>query len=457
LAFSPIKFFSKTIISLFLLSIQAAAYTVQFADEAKTVRLRWKNGVIPVAISTSLTKSNPYIKSENDLSEAIKHSFEAWEKAANVRFEITTTDRQTISASGKTGDGVSLVTIAPTPENLLLFGGNDDVSEETAARTRTFYNNKGFITEADIVLNPYQQFSTDGSIGTFDLQATLTHEIGHLLGLEHSIVSGATMFERQGKNGTYGLNSFSPRTLTADDIAGVRALYGANAAAASADCCGSISGKLSAAVTNRSAPAANVQVWIEEVASGRIVAGVLTSADGVFRLEGIPMGRYTIYARQGSSGESAVGKTVVAAQSLGEIDVIKNRTTNFTKKLKTTVKTFDVRYVGFNGHLSELAVLLNGGKSFVVYVGGKNLDADNYKIRFNSAFLSLVPNTVVKHDYGAEISVISFEVKADQQIPTGEYGFYLQSKTGEIAFSAGGLTVDAFVNPWSGAVFSAFE
>lgn len=50
-----------------------------------------------------------------------------------------------------------------------------------------------------------------------DLETVALHEIGHLLGLAHSNVSGSVMFP------TY---AGQQRTLTADDIAGIQALYG---------------------------------------------------------------------------------------------------------------------------------------------------------------------------------------------------------------------------------------
>src|SRR5687767_1374757 len=217
------KFVKYLFILLLLMSFtySSTAYTLQFTDETQSVRLRWSKNVIPIALSSSLTK-NLNIKSESDVLGAIRRSLETWEKVADIKFQIVWTDEQSVSAAGKQGDGISLITIGQTPENLILFGGD---TVETAARTRIFFNRRGAITEADIVLNPYSQFSTDGTTGMFDLEATLTHEIGHLLGLEHSAIIGATMYEHQGKNGVYSLPNTIARSLAEDDIAGIRAIY----------------------------------------------------------------------------------------------------------------------------------------------------------------------------------------------------------------------------------------
>lgn len=432
------KSFKIFLVLLVLLnfSFSTAAYTTQFADEGETLRLRWKSGTIPIALSTSLAKQNLNIKADSNVLGAIQQSLETWEKVSDVKFEIILTDKQSVSPSGKIGDGISLITIAQTAENLVLFSGD---TEEISARTRIFYSGKGFITEADIILNPYKQFSTDGSIGTFDLEATLTHEIGHLLGLEHSSVLGATMCAYQGKNGVYNLPGFSSRTLAADDISGIRALYGAKDS--DEDCCGTIIGKL---ISANGKAAKNFQVWAEEAETGRVIAGVLTNSDGVFRIEGLESGQYKIYAQD--LGER---KNLVSTEKLGEVDVINGKTSNLSKKLKNRAKNFDVRYVGFNGQISELAVPINGGKSYMIYVGGKNLDTENLTIGFNSPNISVTPNTLTKHDYGKDLSVLSFEIKVKTDTPAGEYSFFVQTKNEETSFIVGGLTVEKFINPWN--------
>lgn len=75
------------------------------------------------------------------------------------------------------------------------------------------------MTEADIVFNTAQSWdSYRGNLrSAFDIQRVALHETGHLLGLAHSSVSTAIM-------NAFINNSY---TLTADDISGIQALYGA--------------------------------------------------------------------------------------------------------------------------------------------------------------------------------------------------------------------------------------
>ena len=416
---------------------QAFAYTTQFADDAAVVRLRWKTGVIPVALSNSLIKPNPYIKADSDVAGAVERSLRAWEKVADIKFQPVWTDKQTVSEAGKAGDGISLITVAPTAENLTLFGGDD--APDISARTRLFFNRRGNITEADIVLNPYEQFSTDGTVGTYDLESTLTHELGHLLGLEHSSVIGATMHTHTGKNGVYNLPEISARTLGQDDISGARALYGASGGE---NCCGVISGKLT---FPDGTAAKKLQVWAETADSGRIAAAVASNADGSFKIEGLSDGRYKVYAE---NDDSQSDKSI-AIEKLADVELINGKSAPIVKKISGKSTDFDLRILGFNGQLAELAVLINGGKSYVIYVGGRNLKAENLTINFTSPYLTVTPESLTNHDYGTDISVISFEVNVAADIPLGEYGFSVKSGRREAQTFVGGLTVERFANPWN--------
>lgn len=407
------------------------AYTLQFTDDTQNVRLHWSKKVIPVALSTSLLK-NQNIKADSDVLSAVRHSIETWEKVADIEFQIIWSDNQSVSAAGNFGDGISLITIAQTPENLLLFGGD---ATETAARTRVFFNRRGIITEADIVLNPYSQFSTDENIGMFDLQATLTHELGHLLGLEHSAVVGATMYEHQGKNGVYSLPNISPRSLAEDDISGVRTIYGAKVT--EENCCGTISGRIS---LSSGKIANDYQIWAEDALSGRISASVMAAA-GKFKIEGLKTGKYRIYAQEYLTGNNS-------AEKLGEFEVEKGKVTPVAQRITLKPKDFDFQFIGFNGQISQLAIPLNNKKTYLIYVAGKNLDSERLSVKFNSPYFTVASDSFVKHDYGSEVTVFSFEVDVSEKAQTGEYSFYLQSKNGAKDFFIGGIIIEDTVNPW---------
>jgi hypothetical protein len=61
-------------------------------------------------------------------------------------------------------------------------------------------------------------WSIGATPGAFDVETVALHEIGHILGLQHTTVNGAVMFPSVTSNSTL-------RVLQPDDLAGIRALY----------------------------------------------------------------------------------------------------------------------------------------------------------------------------------------------------------------------------------------
>jgi hypothetical protein len=100
-----------------------------------------------------------------------------------------------------------------------------------------------------------------------------------------------------------------------------------------------------------------------------------------------------------------------------------------------------------------LAIPINGGKSYLIYVGGKNLNPEDFKIGTTSPFFTVSNSNLTKHDYGKEISVFSFEIKSLPETPTGDYTIFLQKSDGKIEFLTGNLTVEKFVNSWNTVTF----
>jgi hypothetical protein len=435
------KFVSVLLLTLTAFSLTAQGFNAPISDDAKAPRLRWKSATINIALSPSLAKPSAYIKLDSDVLGAVRRSLATWEKAANIKFNEVSTDKLSVSPAGNAGDGVSLITIAATPENQLLFGSGGEATE-ISAKTRVFYNRKGVITEADIILNPYVQFSTDETYGTFDLEATITHEIGHLLGLEHSHVTGSTMQTYQAKNGIYNLPQIASRTLSDSDVARVRALYGA-ATGGEDECCGSLKGRIMLSPT---LAANNFHVWLEESETGKIQAATLTFADGSFLLDGLSAGKYRVFA-QDAAEKQKNRKRIFSGGELGEVVIDKGKIASLEKQIAFKERSFSVKYVGFNGQISNIPVPVNGGKSFAVYLGGENLNPNELVVSTNSPFIKVSKNATAIYDYDDEISVLRFEISVEPNTPGGEYSIRVQKSNGEVEYFVGGVINDAVVNP----------
>ena len=435
-----------------LSAVQVRSYTLQFTDSSNTIQVRWPTSTITIALSSSLSAPQQNIKVGSDVIGAVRRALDHWREAANIRFSVVSSDVQSISAPGTRGDGVSLITVAHTAENAAPFNGS---GVEMPGRARIFSTVGGTIAEADIVLNPGQFFSSDGTVGTYDLEATFTHEIGHLLGLEHSAVLGATMQPRQGKNGIYNLSSISQRSLSEDDRAGVRAIYGARLGAGVR---GAIAGIIN---FSSGAPVFGANVWAEEVSTGRVSASNITLASGSYRIEGLLPGNYRVFAQPlggavfaseiASQRGAYVGLAInqqlsFNTEEVGTVNVAAGATRLLNAQLSGSSALLNPSFIGINGQLSTIAVPLALSGRYRIFVAGEGISVSQLSkngISTTSPFIVVDPASVADADFGNKLSVVSFDVSVSADAKPGDYSLRLQSLTGEVAFVVGGLTIDA--------------
>ena len=154
---------------------------------------------------------------------AASTSIDTWNNAGAARL-VSAVKGST--ASFVKGDGVPMILFSD-PES-------DCTDPCLAATYHTYYMERATnssswkIYDADIVTNITDfNWTTQGEdpIGTgcyleAYLESTMVHEVGHGLGLDHSNVTGATMFPQT----TYCSNA--PATLATDDEDAIKALYG---------------------------------------------------------------------------------------------------------------------------------------------------------------------------------------------------------------------------------------
>jgi uncharacterized protein (TIGR03437 family) len=229
--------------------------------------------VVAGAQSSSSGSTVTVIAGDSNPQAAIHAAFATWNASgANVTFSPLRSTTAGISGN----DNQMTIAIGSTASDVSLVGG------ALAVTLDTFQTSTGVIQDSDIIINPADCFSTTGvasaCTGTaYDLQSTMTHELGHSLGLNHTGLLGAVMFQ---------YNTLTERSLSDDELAFVDAAYPAGARVA----LGTISGTITTSGSGE--PFALVTM---AGSGGTGSYSALADANGNYSLK-VPPGSYQVYA-----------------------------------------------------------------------------------------------------------------------------------------------------------------
>lgn len=415
--------------------------------------LRWNvanPGLHPNVVNPATKAIRYYIASDawsatnkNAEIDAIRAAFDQWQAApgTNVKFEFA----GLVSPENLDTRFDNTNVVYWTKKTLLVAGGFENLSGRRAW-TSVSYSVDGSILDADIVLNGIQyrwftDYQRTNSQEQF-VEATVLHEIGHFLGLDHTPAGGGTVI-----NGAVGVATETG--LSADEIAAIRFLNPAP---------GSNWASIQGTVRMNNAAVFGAMVIVED-AAGNIAGATVSDASGAYLVPSLAPGEYKLrvcpFDHAGSPGllrpeeiasdyrgaqtsflpTSNLAFTVAAGQArTQDVTVISGEPA--TRLLGLSKPTPDESFVTFD----RLAVSIRQGQSnYFTGVISRTLKADAV-LTIPGDGISMGPSVFLKDKFGAGIHAIVARISVSSNAAPGLRSFVLTHSTGT-AYANGYLEV----------------
>ena|GEM_PF-1624633 len=225
---------------------------------------------------------------------AVDAAFATWGAISNSNLAF---NGGTTSAGFDPMDGMSTILWMDDASDNTLVVGRPDLLALTDVRFNVM---SGAIVSADIAMNGVSfSWSVSGNDnfsslkGPADIQAVVTHEIGHFIGLDHVTNSMSVMFP------TMYVGDTSPRSLSQDELSAAVFVYPSAGAPAES----SISGQVTRAGVGVA------RAYVAAFQGGRAIVGAMADAAGNYRIRRLPPGLYQVRA-QPYSNSDAVTQTL---------------------------------------------------------------------------------------------------------------------------------------------------
>jgi hypothetical protein len=251
----------RSLRTFFLILVAAApafgAARLTYFNNGVLIPVAWPDGSFPIryAIDRRVSQVIPQV------AAILDRAGKDWAAIPDTNLGFQSLGIVDGASAGK--DGRNTISIADD-----LFAG-----QKFIALTTNWYDDNGRIMEADMQIDPM------AVSGGYNLQQLVDHEMGHVLGLDHSAVLSSVMYPYIGNGNTAALDS--------DDRVAISNAYAKARPVAGATLEGRVYGD------DGGIFAAQVVAVNDE---GEPVATGLSDKNGNFSLQGVPSGTYRIYA-----------------------------------------------------------------------------------------------------------------------------------------------------------------